>query len=144
VRNGAVNVSSGRSLLRKEFSTMADIYSDNGYETGIFGKWHLGDNYPFRPEDRGFNETLWFPSSAISSVPDYWGNNYFDDVLISNGKREQYQGYCTDVFFNNAMDWMKECSKKGKPFFTYLPTNAAHNPHIAPAKDVEEMRIWES
>lgn len=140
VRNGAINVSSGRSLLRKEFSTMADIYSDNGYETGIFGKWHLGDNYPFRPEDRGFNETLWFPSSAISSVPDYWGNNYFDDVFISNGKRKQYQGYCTDVFFNNAMDWMKECSKQGKPFFTYLPTNAAHNPHIAPAKDVEEMR----
>ncbi|MEI7424155.1 MAG: arylsulfatase [Prolixibacteraceae bacterium] len=140
VRNGALNVSSGRALLRKEFPTIADIYSGNGYETGIFGKWHLGDNYPFRPEDRGFNETLWFPSSAISSVPDYWGNNYFDPVFIRNGKRAQFKGYCTDVFFNNAMDWMKKCSEEGKPFFTYLPTNAAHNPHIAPAKYVEEMR----
>ena len=141
VRNGAVNVSSGRALLRTEFPTIADIYSDNGYETGIFGKWHLGDNYPFRPEDRGFNETLSFPSSAISSVPDYWGNNYFNPVFIRNGKREQFKGYCTDVLFNNAMDWMEKCSVEGKPFLTYLPTNAAHNPHIAPAKYVEEMRI---
>jgi arylsulfatase A-like enzyme len=72
VRTGAVNVSSGRSLLRRELKTMADYYSDNGYNTGIFGKWHIGDNYPFRPADRGFHYSLWFPSSHIGSVPDYW------------------------------------------------------------------------
>src|SRR5690606_15447647 len=74
VKNGAVNVSSGRSLLRKDIPTMADFFAAAGYKTGIFGKWHLGDNYPYRPEDRGFQETLWFPSSHIGSVPDYWGN----------------------------------------------------------------------
>src|SRR5690606_24673973 len=102
VRNGATNVSSGRTLLKKGVQTMANIFADAGYGTGIFGKWHLGDNYPYRPEDRGFEETLWFPSSHIGSVPDYWGNDYFDDVYIRNGKRERFDGYCTDVFFENA------------------------------------------
>jgi arylsulfatase A-like enzyme len=56
-RNGTVNVSGGRELLNPELLTMGDIFKENGYRTGIFGKWHLGDNYPFRPEDRGFMET---------------------------------------------------------------------------------------
>ena len=65
-RNGSINVSSGRTLLRAELPTMANFFQDAGYKTGIFGKWHLGDNFPFRPEDRGFDETLWFPSSPVS------------------------------------------------------------------------------
>ncbi len=138
-RNGAVNVSSGRSLLRKGLKTIANYYSESGYGTGIFGKWHLGDNYPFRPEDRGFEETLWFPSSHIGSVPDYWGNDYFDDVYMKNGKREKLEGFCTNVFFEKAMDWMKTCKEREKPFFTYLPTNAPHQPFYAPEKDIAEM-----
>ena len=138
-RNGSINVSSGRSLLRPELPTIADIFSENGYVTGIFGKWHLGDNYPFRPQDRGFDETLWFPSSHIGSVPDYWGNNYNDDTYIHNGERELYEGYCTDIFFNSAMDWMSTSIKDGKPFLTYLPTNTPHWPHIAPQEDIEAL-----
>ena len=107
-RNGAVNVSSGRALLRSDVPTMGDFFTSAGYRTGIFGKWHLGDNYPYRPEDRGFQETLWFPSSHIGAVPDFWGNDYFDDVYIRNGKRQPAQGYCTDVFFEEAMAW-KRC-----------------------------------
>lgn len=140
VRNGAVNVSSGRSLLRKDLKTIANYYSESGYDTGIFGKWHLGDNYPFRPEDRGFDETLWFPSSHIGSVPDYWGNDYFDDIYMRNGKRETFQGYCTDVFFNEAIKWMKKCKEDEKPFFAYLPTNAPHQPFYAPESDILEMQ----
>ena len=66
--------------MRKELPTMANLFVNNGYTTGIFGKWHLGDNYPYRPQDRGFEESIWFPSSHISSVPDFWGNDYFDDT----------------------------------------------------------------
>jgi arylsulfatase len=139
VRNGAVNVSSGRTLLRSDLKTFADYFGENGYQTGIFGKWHLGDNYPFRPQDRGFQKSLWFPSSHIGSVPDHWGNDYFDDVYMEDGERKQYNGYCTDVFFKEAMDWMSECSEKGKPFITYIPTNAPHQPFYALAKDIEEM-----
>ena len=139
VKNGAVNVSSGRTLLRTDVKTMADYFSASGYKTGIFGKWHLGDNYPFRPEDRGFQETLWFPSSHISSVPDYWGNDYFDDYYIRNGHREKQEGFCTDVFFKSAKEWMKKCNEAGEPFFTYLPTNAAHQPFYAVEEDIVEM-----
>ena len=136
-RNGAVNVSSGRSLLRTDLPTMADIFSDNGYNTGIFGKWHLGDNYPFRPEDRGFRESVWFPSSHIGSVPDFWGNSYIDDVFIHNGKREKFKGYCADIFFNEAIAFIESCSSNGTPFFVYLAPNTPHSPFIAPPEDKE-------
>ena len=139
VKNGASNVSSGRTLLRKDLKTMADYFRESNYNTGIFGKWHLGDNYPYRPEDRGFEEALWFPSSHISSVPDYWGNDYFDDVYIHNGKREAYKGYCTDVFFDRAMNFMKKSAEDKKPFFVYLPTNTPHQPFYAKPEDVREM-----
>ena len=130
-RNGAMNVSSGRTLLRPELLTMADLFRSAGYRTGIFGKWHLGDNYPFRPSDRGFDESLWFPSSHINAVPDYWDNDYFDDTYIHNDELEQYSGYCTDLFFGKAMDWIEQEDSE-QPFFAYIPLNAAHWPHFVP------------
>ncbi|MGF1578574.1 MAG: arylsulfatase [Gemmataceae bacterium] len=133
-RNGAVNVSSGRTLLRPELKTLADILKAAGYRTGIFGKWHLGDNYPFRPEDRGFEEAIWFPSSHINSVPDFWDNDYFNDTYIHNGKRQKYKGYCTDVFFREAMRWLKQPSSPKQPFLAYLPLNAPHGPLFVPNK----------
>ena len=81
-RNGALNVSSGRTLLRPELKTMADVFKAAGYRTGIFGKWHLGDNHPFRPEDRGFDEAIWFPSSHINALPDYRDTDHFDATYI--------------------------------------------------------------
>ena len=137
-RTGAINVSSGRTLLKPSLKTMANVFADAGYRTGIFGKWHLGDNYPFRPQDRGFGETLWFPSSHINSVPDFWDNDYFDDVYIHNGVRKKYSGYCTDVFFSEAMDWIEK--ESDQPFFVYLPLNAAHYPWFVPKKYREPIR----
>ncbi|PQO28858.1 arylsulfatase [Blastopirellula marina] len=130
-RNGAINVSSGRTLLRPELKTMADVFRAAGYRTGHFGKWHLGDNYPFRPEDRGFDEALWFPSSHINSVPDYWDNDYFVDTYVHNTKRETYSGYCTDVFFQEAAQWIKK-QEDERPFFAYIALNAAHWPWFVP------------
>lgn len=126
--NGAMNVSSGRTFLRKDLPTMADIFAAGGYRCGQFGKWHLGDNYPYRPQDRGFHEAIWYPSSHIGSAPDYWNNNYFDDTYYHNGRRERFTGYTTDVFFSEAMKWMRAQGAAGKPFFCYLPTAAAHGP----------------
>ena len=133
-RNGAMNVSSGRTLLRRGLPTMANVFADSEYRTAIFGKWHLGDNYPFRPQDRGFHESVWFPSSHISAVPDYWDNDYFDDTYLHNGKRQKYVGYCTDVFFREAMQWMQDQSESEQPFFVYLPLNAPHGPLFVPER----------
>jgi len=131
-RNGAINVSSGRTLLRPELKTIADVFKSAGYQTAMFGKWHLGDNYPFRPEDRGFDEVVWFPSSHINSVPDYWDNDYFDDTYLHNGVREKYRGYCTDVFFREATRWIDRIRNSGQPFFTYIALNSAHWPWFVP------------
>jgi arylsulfatase len=132
----AMNVSSGRTLLRRDIPTVAEAFQVGGYGTGIFGKWHLGDNYPYRPQDRGFQETLWFPSSHIGSAPDAWNNDYFNDRYRHNGRLRQYEGYSTDVFFRAASEWMAARQKAGKRFFAYLPLNAPHGPLFAPPEFV--------
>jgi arylsulfatase len=132
LRNGAMNVSSGRTLLRRELPTMPELFAAGGYATGLFGKWHLGDAYPYRPEDRGFHEAVWFPSSHIGSVPDAWNNHYFNDTYIHNGAREKFAGYTTDVLFEQAQGWMKTQATQHKPFLCYLATAAPHSPHYVP------------
>lgn len=134
LRNHACNVSSGRSLLRRDLPTMADLFSGAGYATGLFGKWHLGDNHPYRPQDRGFHESVWFPSSHIGSAPDFWRNDYFDDVYRRNGERRPFEGYTTDVFFAEGIRWIREQKGAGRPFFCYLATAAPHSPLFVPAR----------
>jgi arylsulfatase A-like enzyme len=126
----AMNVSSGRTLMRTDLPTLPETFRASGYRTGLFGKWHLGDTYPYRPEDRGFDETLWYPSSHIGSVPDAWNNDYFNDIYRHNGKLEKYQGYCGDVFFREATQWIRNAGPK--PFFAYIPLNVAHTPLFVP------------
>ena len=116
----------GRSLLRADETTMADVFGASGYRTGIFGKWHLGDNYPFRPTDRGFQETVWHGGGGVGQAADFWGNDYFDDTYRHNGPYEKFEGYCTDVFFDQAQKFIRE--SRDRPFFIYLPTNAPHGP----------------
>jgi arylsulfatase len=139
-RNGAMNVSSGRTLLRRELPTMANLFAAGGYATGLFGKWHLGDAYPYRPEDRGFQKAVWFPSSHIGSVPDTWNNHYFNDTYIHNGARAKFTGYTTDVLFEQAQGWMKSQAAGRKPFLCYLATATPHQPHYVPANYREAVQ----
>lgn len=141
-RTGVWHTVNGRSMLLESETTIAQIMQDNGYATGLFGKWHLGDNYPFRPEDKGFQEVLTHGGGGMEQTMDYWDNDYFDDTFIHNGKLEKYEGYCTDIWFREAMKFISD--QKDKPFFVYLPTNAAHSPYfvenkyLAPYKKYEE------
>ncbi len=132
LRNGATFVCMGRSLLRADLPTLADILADNGYHTGHFGKWHLGDNYPYRPQDRGFHETVHHPVWGITSAADHFGNDYFDDHYRHKDEIKQYRGYCTDVWFEEAMRWMQGCHSRSEPFFAYIATNAPHGPLWVP------------
>ena len=132
LRNGATFVCMGRSLLRADLPTLADILADNGYHTGHFGKWHLGDNYPYRPQDRGFHETVHHPAWGITSAADHYGNDYFDDRYRHKDEIKQYRGYCTDVWFEEAMRWMEGCHSRSEPFFAYIATNAPHGPLWVP------------
>lgn len=131
-RVGVWHTVQGRNMLRGREVTMADIFGQNGYTTGIFGKWHLGDCYPYRPEDRGFQTTVYHGAGGVAQAPDYWGNDYFDDTYIKNGKPTRFKGFCTDVFFGEGMKFIEESVKKGAPFFAYIAPNAPHGPFYCP------------
>lgn len=116
----------GRSLLRGNETTIADVFAQNGYRTGLFGKWHLGDNYPYRPQDRGFQETVTHGGGGISQTPDFWGNDYFNDTYLVNGVPEKFEGYCTDVWFREAIRFIDK--NRAKPFLCFITPNAPHTP----------------
>jgi arylsulfatase A-like enzyme len=117
----------GRSLLRENEWTLADALSESGYTTGIFGKWHLGDTYPYRPHDRGFHSAVVHGGGGITQTPDFWGNDYFDDTYFVNGEPRRFEGYCTDVWFDLATRFISD--HKDEPFFCYISTNAPHSPY---------------
>lgn len=131
-RTGVYHTIAGWSLLRENEKTLANMFSEAGYKTGAFGKWHLGDNYPFRPFDRGFQETVVHGGGGVQQTPDYWNNDYFDDTYFKNGNPQAYKGYCTDVFFEEAMKFIDAHQKA--PFFCYIATNAPHWPYNVPVE----------
>ena len=130
LRNGVWHTNAGCSLLNQDEETIADVFSAAGYKTAMFGKWHLGDNYSFLPEQRGFDETFYHKGGGVGQTPDYWGNDYQDDTYFRNGVPEKTQGYCTDVFFDEALSFIEK--SKAKPFFCYLSLNAPHSPFNVP------------
>ncbi|MFO7826908.1 MAG: sulfatase-like hydrolase/transferase, partial [Cyclobacterium sp.] len=137
-RVGTWHTIAGRSLLFEDEKILPQIFAENGYATGMFGKWHLGDNYPFRPEDRGFQEVVRHGGGGITQDPDYWGNDYFNDTYWHNGEPQEYEGYCTDVFFTEGMKFIE--ANKEKPFFAYISTNAPHGPFHVPEEDYNRYK----
>ncbi len=125
----------GRNFLRLGEVTLANILKGNGYRTGMFGKWHLGDNYPYRPQDRGFELALIHGGGGVGQTPDYWNNDYFDDTYFRNGVPEKFEGYCTDVWFEEALNFIE--SNKDETFFCYIATNAPHGPFHVPQKYID-------
>jgi len=129
-RVGVWHTVKGRNLLREDETTLAEVFREEGYRTGIFGKWHLGDSYPYAARFRGFGEAIVHAAGGVGQTPDYWGNDYFEDHYNDNGVWRRFQGYCTDVWFREALRFIGE--SKEQPFFLYLPVNAAHQtrPHV--------------
>ena len=131
-RTGVWHTIMGRSLMATQETTLAERFAANGYRTGMFGKWHLGDNAPCRPQDQGFEHVVWHHGGGVGQGPDYWGNDYFDDTYEVNGAWRKFDGYCTDVWFDQAAEFITR--EDARPFFVYLSTNAPHGPfHVAPS-----------
>lgn len=127
-RTGVWHTIMGRSLMAPEEHTLAELFAGAGYRTGMIGKWHLGDNYPLRPQDQGFDETFYHPAGGVGQGPDFFGNDYFDDYYLRNGTLESTSGYVTDVWFDEALAFLEQQSET--PFFLYLSTNAPHGPYF--------------
>lgn len=131
-RTGVWHTILGRSLLRANEATLGNVFTDGGYATGFFGKWHLGDNYPYRPEDRGFAATFRHGGGGVGQTPDFWDNAYFDGTYFRNSRPEPASGFCTDVWFEAARDFMAKQAARQRPFFAVICTNAPHGPMHAP------------
>jgi arylsulfatase len=136
-RTGIYDTYNGGAIMATEEKTIPEYLKAAGYTSGIFGKWHLGDNYPFRPQDQGFDEVLVHGAGGIGQPGDHIDNHrrfhvdsYFSPTLEHNGVAEKSDGYCTDVFTGAAMDFLEK-NRKG-PFFLYLAFNAPHSPHLVP------------
>ena len=133
-RTGVWHTVNGRSMLRENEITVGQLLKAHGYATGLFGKWHLGDNYPYRPQDRGFTEVYYHGGGGVGQTPDLWDNSYFDGSYFHNGRIVAAKGFCTDVFFAEAHRFIREQAAAKKPFFAYIALNAPHSPFHAPKK----------
>ncbi len=131
MRTQCIDTYLGRSMMAPEEVTLAEVLKDAGYATGIFGKWHLGDNHPMRPSDQGFDESLIHLGGGIGqwSDPREAPGKYTDPVLYHNNRRVQTEGYCTDVYTDAAVAFIREQAAAGKPFFAYIALNAPHGPY---------------
>lgn len=134
-RTGVVDTWRGRSSMHADETTLAEILREAGYRTGIFGKWHLGDNAPLRPMDQGFDTSLVHGGGGITQPADPPGNRYMNPVLKRNGREERFEGYCSDIFTDAAIEFMSD-PERSHPFFAYVAFNAPHTPlETPPAPD---------
>src|SRR5680860_1472682 len=137
LRTGVRDTYNGGATMATTEITIAEMLKQANYKSGIFGKWHLGDNYPSRPNDQGFDESVIHLSGGMGQVGDittYYKNDksYFDPILWHNGKTEAYEGYCSDIFTTQAIRFIEQ--NRQKPFFCYLAFNAPHTPLQVPDK----------
>ena len=137
MRNGVTHTILERERMTLDATTLPQLLQQQGYTCGIFGKWHLGDEDPYQPGQRGFDEVFIHGAGGIGqayqcSCADAPGNKYLNPIVRHNGKFVKSSGFCTDVFFSAALDWMAKERNNDRPFFAYVTTNAPHGPFIAP------------
>lgn len=144
LKNGITHTILERERMALKATTLPQTLKKGGYTSGIFGKWHLGDEEAHQPHKRGFDEVFIHGAGGIGqgykcSCADVPGNKYFDPVVRHNGSFVKTKGYCTNLFFTAAMGWIKEQKETKEPFFAYITTNAPHGPFIAPPSNTKRF-----
>lgn len=143
-KNGVTHTIFERERLTLKATTIAQVLHSAGYTTGIFGKWHLGDEDAYQPGPRGFDEVFIHGGGGIGqtypgSCGDAPGNEYFNPTIRHNGRFERTQGYCSDVFFDQTMKWIDAQRGGPRPFFAYLAPNAPHDPFVSPGPQYDRL-----
>ncbi|MEW4489373.1 arylsulfatase [Thalassoglobus sp. JC818] len=144
MRNGVTHTILERERMTLDAVTLPQVLKTAGYTSGIFGKWHLGDEDEYQPHHRGFDEAFIHGAGGIGqaydcSCADAPGNKYFDPVIKHNGSFVKTKGFCTDLFFSAALGWIDSVKEKDEPFFAYIATNAPHGPFIAPEENAQRF-----
>ncbi len=144
-KNGITHTILERERMTLDAVTLPEILQQAGYNTGIFGKWHLGDEDEYQPNQRGFSEGFIHGAGGIGqaydcSCADVPNNSYFNPIVRHNGVFKSTEGFCTDVFFDTAIHWIDNQVKLNKPYFAYISTNAPHSPYYAPEKNIDRFK----
>ena len=144
MKNGITHTMLERERMTLDATIMPQVLKSAGYTSGIFGKWHLGDEEPYQPHNRGFDEAFIHGAGGIGqsyacSCADVPNNKYMDPVIRHNGSFVKTHGFCTDIFFSAAIGWIQQQKDKEQPFFVYLTTNAPHAPFISPEKNAKRF-----
>ena len=105
--------------------TMAEIFKDAGYKTGMFGKWHLGYKPEFNPTYHGFDEFYGYVSGNVDYISHRDGIGIYD--WWHNTDLSDDEGYVTDLITDKALEFMED--NKEQPFLLYLPHEAPHFPY---------------
>ena len=144
MKNGVTHTILERERMTLDATILPQVLKTADYTTGIFGKWHLGDEEEYQPHSRGFDEAFIHGAGGIGqayncSCADAPGNKYFDPAIRHNGSFVKTKGYCTDLFFTAALGWINKVKDEDDPFFAYITTNAPHGPFIAPPKNTKRF-----
>ena len=139
MRNKAGMVPAGRNLMRRDIVTMPEVFAANGYGTGLFGKWHLGDTYPHRPMDRGFQRVVWHKGWGLASEIEY-DNDYYYTRYLDEMEVKYSDLFCANLWFDEAMKWMDLQIEAKQPFFSYIALNTPHSPFHALEEDYDKYK----
>ncbi|MBW6480199.1 MAG: sulfatase-like hydrolase/transferase [Bacteroidales bacterium] len=137
LRMGVHNTIGGVSIIPSSEPLLPSYLKKVGYTSGVFGKWHLGNEYPYNPLYRGFVQSFIHDGGGIGQLPDYYGNNHIDAYYNSNGEIVPSNGFSTDVLFRKAKEFIEE--NKDDPFFCFVSTPATHAPWQAHPEKLEEL-----
>lgn len=138
MRSGVFTTVAGRSILHRDQTTLAEVLKEHGYHTGIFGTWHLGFSYPYRPKDRGFDEVFVHGGGGVGQMEDFYGNTHYDTTFIHNDRVTPSKGFSTDTLFDHALSYVE--ANRDTPFFCFVSTPVTHSPHNGPRDLVAELK----
>ena len=144
-KNGVTHTILQRERMALATYTLPQMLKSTGYTTGLFGKWHLGDEAEYLPTNRGFDEVLMHGAGGIGQTrygdfPENANNVYFDNILLHNETVVKTKGFCTDIFFSAGLAWIHKQHQAKKPYFAYISLNAPHAPFVAPKKYTKRFR----
>jgi arylsulfatase len=148
-KSGITHTILERERMSLAATTLPQVLKTAGYSTGVFGKWHLGDEDQYQPEKRGFDEVYVHGGGGIGqtypgSCGDAPDNQYFAPAIRHNGKFVKTEGYCTDLFFAQAIHWIESQRAASQPFFAYIAPNAPHSPLVSPGPKYDAIYARES